>query len=361
MEFVRVLKRDFVQPVARFTDILKFDPGQARDPKGTHTGGRFAKENRSAIDQKRRDFMALIKRSDREEGHLNRMRVGTADAWKVWVADIQNRKKPLKPDGAAAKKLESYKHAKTLETAFHAQYDISMAKSRALEAQAKEMLKVPVDQRSKLTFKDDPQAPLGPFVVARAQKALETFRQFDGSGAFEAVKFPADKLDDIKKIFGGENPFVQNADGTYSIPTKLTLGKTEGRAHATPFGIHVVSRMGASDMEGQVFHEVAHHIEMNRSEVKKAAIAFRESMANQPREVYKLKDVSPGLRDDELAVRGKFPDPYVGKIYPDDISTEVVSTGVESYLRNPVSFARDRPEHFNFIFDVMHGKYRSTE
>jgi len=344
-----------------FAAILKFDSAQPRDPKGTSTGGQFARSLRSPIDQKRRDFAALIKRSDREEGHLNRLRAGMIDAWKVWSADLQNRKKPLKPDGAAAKKLDSYKHAKALETAFHAQYEISTAKERKLEAQAKAMLKVPKDHQSDVVFKEDPEAPLGELATARAQNILSNFRQFDGSGAFEAAKFPADKLDDIVKIFGGENPFVQNADGTYSIPSKLTLGKTEGRAHATAFGIKVATRMGGRDLEHQIYHEVAHHIEMNRGDVKRAAIAFRESMAHQPREVFKLKDGNQALGDDEIAVRGNFADPYTGKLYPDDIATEVVSTGVESYLMNPVGFFRDRPEHFNFIFDVMQGKYRSRE
>jgi hypothetical protein len=109
-----------------------------------------------------------------------------------------------------------------------------------------------------------------------------------------------------------------------------------------------------------VWHEVAHHIEMKSPAVLRAAVAFRESLADKPLETYKLNTVRPSLGDDEVALKGKFPDPYVGKLYPGDIATEIVSTGVHSYIADPVSFARDRPEHFKFIFDVMHGKYREA-
>jgi hypothetical protein len=333
--------------------ILKFDPSEARNPKGSgREAGRWA---RSPLEQKRRDFMALIKREDRGEGQLDKLRAGLNEAWKAWADDTKNRKKPLKPDGAAAKKLESYKRAKALEDTFHAQFAATSEKRRAFEKQAKEMLKVPVDQRSPVLFKEDPKAPLHPAVVTRAKQILETFKQFDGSGAFIPLSFPADKVQAFRDAFGDDTPLVQNKDGTYALESKLRLSKSEsGRAHATIQGIAV----GGRDLEREVSHEVAHHIEFKSHAVLQAAVALRESLANTPREVYSLYANNKALEQDEVAVRGNFPDPYSGKIYPQDISTEMVSTGVESYLSDPVHFARTRPEHFNFIFDVMHGKYR---
>jgi hypothetical protein len=346
----------FRVPVEPYARILKFDPSQPRDPKGTTTGGQFARGSRSPLEQKRRDFQALLKREAREEVHLNHLRVDLLKKWTVWSEEIKNRKKPLKPDGAAAKKLDSYKEAKALEDDFHRKYNEVSERQRKFLGQAHEMLKVPSEMRSKVMFTDNPQNPLHPGVSARTKMALQVFRAFDGSGAFEPVKFPAEKLDEIIKIFGGENPFVQNEDGTYSIPVSLKLSKaTSGRANADIAGVNIA---GGNELERQVYHEVAHHIEMRRSEVLKAAIDFRERQANTPREVYKLNTIKPGLEDDEIAVRGNFLDPYTGKIYREDIATEIVSTGVEAYIMDPVSFARNRPEHFNLIFDIMHGKYR---
>jgi hypothetical protein len=181
-------------------------------------------------------------------------------------------------------------------------------------------------------------------------------RQFDGSGAFVPLKFSGSRVEEFRKIFGDKTPLKENADGTFSIPETIRLSQaTTGRASATLGAVHI---RGGRGLEEQVFHEVAHHIEMRSPAVRQAAIDWRESLADKPREVYKLNTVSPSLDDDEVAVRGKFPDPYTAKIYPHDVATEVISTGVESYMINPVQFARTRPEHFKLIFDVMHGKYR---
>lgn len=340
-----------------YAQILKFDEGQhPRHPGGTAEGGRFA---RSPHEQKRRDFMALVKREEREEVNLQRMRVEVAGLWKVWADDTKNRKKPLKPDGAAAKKLESYKKAKALEDVFHARFDTSREKQRELTKQAHELLKVSEEQRSKVTFKEDKQSPFPSH--QRAEKVLSDFNQFDGSGAFIPATFPADtNVENVTKIFGGVNPFVKNPDGTYAIPSTLLLGKSNTkRAYATGLGINLVAGMGV-ELERSLYHEVAHHIEVNLPGALRAAIELRESLANKPREVFKLKEVNPALGDDEIAVRGKFPDPYVGKLYPNDSATELISMGVESYMVDPVGFARNRPEHFNLIFDVMHGKYRKA-
>jgi hypothetical protein len=281
-------------------------------------------------------------------------------AWKVWSDEITTRPKPLKPDGAAAKKLDSYKHVQALEKTFHARYDEESAAARRLDAEAKTLLQVPVEDRSAVVFKGDEQESVAPELARAASHALATLRTYDGSGAFVPVKFPADKVEQLRTIFGDKTTLTENADGTFSIPSTLTLGRaTDGRAHATMGGIHVAG--GRNDLDRQVHHEVAHHIEIRNPAVLKAAVALRASLADSPREVYKLNTVRPSLGADEEALWGNFPDPYVGKLYPRDIATEIVSTGVESYIADPIQFARDRPEHFGFIFDVLHGKYREAE
>jgi len=354
---VKVLQSGTARKVdVTFVKVLRWDEVlHPRDAEGKFSETRG---DRSPHEQKRRDFMALVKRSDREGVILDRMRVELADAWKTWSEDLsKGRKKPLKADGAAAKKLESYQRANALEKVFHERFEVASKKRHALNQQARELLKVAPAERSKLEFTDDPKNPLHPGVAAGARRALEQFRRFDGSGAFVPTNIPEDQMGKLREIFGGtEGPFVKNPDGTYAIPAILKLEKSATRrAHATIAGIAIGE---GRDLERTVHHEVAHHIELNSSAARQAAINVREQLANKPREVYKLKTVSPALEDDEEALRGKFPDPYSAKLYPHDISTEMVSTGVESYLADPITFARERPEHFNLIFDIMQGKYR---
>lgn len=315
----------------------------------------------SPIDMKRKAFMEIIKEGERHETEVDALRTEMNDAWQRWAADTKDRKKPLKPDGAAAKKLPSYQEAKALEEQFHAKYEESRAAHKEMDKKAREALRVPAEDMSSVVFEDSKSNPLHPGVASSAKVALVMFRRFDGSGAFIPTKYPADTVEKFKEAFGGQDLLKPNADGTVSIPATIRLEKAEGgRAHATLGAVHIA---GGRDLEGTVWHEVAHHIEMKSPAVLRAAVEFRDSLANQPHEVYKLNTVRPSLGDDEVALKGKFPDPYVGKLYRhggQDIATEIVSTGVHSYIADPVAFARDRPEHFKFIFDVMHGKYREA-
>jgi hypothetical protein len=344
-----------------FVNVLLWD--EALHPRDA--GGKFSETrgDRSPHEQKRRDFMAIAKRHEREHVILDRMRAQMAAKWKVWSEDLaKGRKKPLKPEGAAAKKLPSYKEAKALEEAFHARYQVATQKQRKLEAEAKEILKVPVADRSDVEFVDDKQMPITiPLRKKHAQQILAKLRQFDGSGALVSSKFTAEQVERIKGLGQAYSDVFlsslkENPDGSFSLPSTLRLSEAPSpRAFADGMGIYLGS---GRELENTVNHEVAHHIELRSGAARVAAIEVREKLANQPREVYKLKTVSPALDDTEEAVRGKFPDPYSAKLYPGDQATEMISTGVESYLADPLTFARTRPEHFNLIFDIMQGKYR---
>ena len=117
-------------------------------------------EGDSHIDLKRHEFMAVVKSIDDDNAHLDELRKGLNDAWIDWSKDTQNRKRPLKPDGAAAKKLDSYKRVKALEEAFHKEFEASSERDRARIQQAREMLKVPESDRSDVEFKDDTKSPV---------------------------------------------------------------------------------------------------------------------------------------------------------------------------------------------------------
>ena len=98
VDLAKLAKSPDMKALRKWEEILKFDPSEPRDTKGQWTRG----AGRTPLEQKRRDFMALVKRTERKTEHYNRMRMAMLEGWKVWSEDLKNRKKRLKPDGAAA-------------------------------------------------------------------------------------------------------------------------------------------------------------------------------------------------------------------------------------------------------------------
>jgi hypothetical protein len=105
-----------------------------------------------------------------------------------------------------------------------------------------------------------------------------------------------------------------------------------------------------------IYHEYAHHIEYRTSGTAESARDWIESRSPS-KTPEKLKDLT-GINygNDEVALKDKFIDPYVGKIYGSKgSSTEVISMGVEKFhdpnsMRN---FHRQDPEHFHYVLGVL--------
>jgi hypothetical protein len=116
-----------------------------------------------------------------------------------------------------------------------------------------------------------------------------------------------------------------------------------------------VVKCGAYFYAESVVHELGHHLEWAGKGVQVAAMEFFKRRT-QGEAYVPLKNFGRGYRDDELCKPDKFVDPYIGKFYSDG-STEVVSVGLACYYSDPVGFLRRDPEHFAFIYDVVHGKF----
>lgn len=129
--------------------------------------------------------------------------------------------------------------------------------------------------------------------------------------------------------------------------------KGDRRANATD--IHTHSKVGTIHLDGSfdkrtLWHELAHHMEADPL-AKMAAGRFirRRSVDGQH---YSLRSLSgnKGYRSDEVALKGDFFSPYVGKIYRDG-TTEVFSMGVESFS-DPETLARraaQDPQTLEFV------------
>ncbi len=114
-------------------------------------------------------------------------------------------------------------------------------------------------------------------------------------------------------------------------------------------------------------HEFGHHLEYNVPGVAQATKAFlRHRIKNESPSQLKEVLSSRGYEDDEYGCRDEFGKHfgkdgwYVGKIY-DYSSTEILSMGLQALFDDPVGFATNDPEYFNFIIGICTGELRTGE
>lgn len=104
-------------------------------------------------------------------------------------------------------------------------------------------------------------------------------------------------------------------------------------------------------------HELGHLIEDASPTLHRAALSFLQRRTEGER-LQSLRALT-GLRyrPNEVARPDKFFNPYVGKDYGGKYS-EVISMGVQYMWLDPVKFAAQDPDYFEFIFRVLRGDFR---
>lgn len=110
---------------------------------------------------------------------------------------------------------------------------------------------------------------------------------------------------------------------------------------------------------GNAAHEIMHHLEHENPALYQAAKAFR--LARTPGESTKLLSQLTGIQqygptertyEDEWAKRGG--DHYAGKDYgPKSNATEILTMGIEHIHNDPVGFAKDDPDYFQFLIQTL--------
>lgn len=108
---------------------------------------------------------------------------------------------------------------------------------------------------------------------------------------------------------------------------------------------------------GTMVHEMGHGLEYNARGLLKQVIEFYEYRTEG--EIPKW--LGPGYAKSEKAKFDRWASPYTGKVYRygwgNKIrATEVLSMGICSMYRNPLKFAKDDPEFFDFIYTVLRGE-----
>jgi hypothetical protein len=102
-------------------------------------------------------------------------------------------------------------------------------------------------------------------------------------------------------------------------------------------------------------HEFMHAIEDRNPIITAANREFKERRtANEP--VVSLRTLTQENYDPKIRVQpDNFIMPYTGRVYRDG-GTEIASTGLEMMFRNPVEFAVNDKDHFDFTLRLMKGK-----
>jgi hypothetical protein len=141
-------------------------------------------------------------------------------------------------------------------------------------------------------------------------------------------------------------------------PSKgLRVEKARGRASCGAISIK------GNNTISTMIHEYAHFLEDNNPEMLANSLAFAK-YRTEGEKAARLKTITNlSYSSDEKARPDKFFDPYCGKVYAfgknADYSTayasEIMSMGMERLFTDPVNFAKDDKEYFNFVIANMRG------
>jgi hypothetical protein len=134
---------------------------------------------------------------------------------------------------------------------------------------------------------------------------------------------------------------------------EIDMEAFSGRDHFDPKDGHMVQHQGSS--ASTVCHEFGHWVEENAPEVREKCVAFLEKRTKGEEEVL-LKDLHPDSNydDDEKTKPDRFRSAYCGKQY-DRGSTEILAMGLGWLFSEPVEFAAEDPEYFQFVMGILQG------
>lgn len=230
------------------------------------------------------------------------------------------------------------------------------AKLQALEAKRRlEMVQIlAVDPGSRVTL---------PYSLAQALKATNNL-------VLEAQIHEA--IDELQTVIGCRSIGVDASGNnrTYTNGGKLVFDRARRsqRSNAAMNGYEINLDHYAN--REIVEHEVGHSLEAQDRRVHQAAVNFlKKRCSGQP--IQSLKKLTGrAYKPDEVAIPDQLKEVYAGKIYvipkigstrlhPQGkvYATEVVSMGIQQYMRDPLKFWQDDPEYFSFTWDVLHGDF----
>jgi len=118
--------------------------------------------------------------------------------------------------------------------------------------------------------------------------------------------------------------------------------------HKRPYYVDGQIHVNKNTTPGVISHEIIHAMEDDPAILKKTRAFLNKRTAGESPVKYQGEDV---LKDKWTAKGGT---DYTGKLYRE--ATEVLTTGVERLIADPVSFATRDPEFFDFVMGIFHAK-----
>jgi hypothetical protein len=191
--------------------------------------------------------------------------------------------------------------------------------------------------------------------------------------------FDIKEFTDMTEIKFDDHKLVANVQAYHKDFVALTGGKGHeslayfeeagGRAHASLYDQSINIGGGT---KRTIFHELGHHVEYNNPNFNEAAIAFRTERATSkvPEKLSEITGRKGDFRDDEVALKGKYSSPYIGKVYDTHplyenytgrrgfAPTEVISVGFENFdsPKAMKKFYEEDKEHYNMTVAMMLAK-----
>jgi hypothetical protein len=156
---------------------------------------------------------------------------------------------------------------------------------------------------------------------------------------------------EVSKVWNnGAETFGRFVDKSL-IPDSMTV-KAKSIKSARAFYSPDVKAVNLSAKSGQrtVVHELGHWLEDINPDVHRKALEFYDRRTSGE----ELRWLGKGHARSEVTRRDKFISPYMGKDY-NRTATEIVSMGMEYFSENPVTFAKEDPDYFDFIFNLLRG------
>ena len=157
-----------------------------------------------------------------------------------------------------------------------------------------------------------------------------------------------------------EKPFFKNAIKEFSklIDKESTgvmfprVGKTATRSFYSKGSIYIGKPSILYENTETVVHELGHWLEDMNPKVHESIMAFYKKRT-KGEGLVRLLD---GYGADELTRKDKFIDVYMGKDYEGKAS-EILSMGLGEFYKNPYRLAIKDPGYFDFIYNLVRGKY----
>lgn len=213
------------------------------------------------------------------------------------------------------------------------------------------------------------------FVMSHSDSRADIYAHADTF--LELGKPSRDQLSTINHTINDINGLIGPATGIERMSPGVCI-RPNGRANYNDSANQRITLRSENDA-GTIAHELGHFLDSQNEGMARRAENFWNDRINRyykeqntkgrsyDYEYLKLKDLHPerGYDDDEEVMPDHFGHAYTGKVYGGKYHghqiTEITSMGLEQLFTDPLKFARDDPDHFDFMIETLAGYNRYAE